>query len=172
CRNLLIYLDSSLQRKVIPALHYALNPDGFLFLGASESAGGFTDLFEPLEKLHQIYSRKSSPTRAFHLPLRESFPLFEENSGTKSLQKQERAAASSSRNVQDTFRGDLTAESEAERLVAKRFAPPGVIVNSDLQILHFRGETGEFLKPPSGKATLDLLKMAREGLMMPLRNAI
>ena len=65
CRNLLIYLEPSLQKKAMPTFHYALKPEGFLLLGASESIGGFTDLFEPVDKKHKIYSRKPAPTRRF-----------------------------------------------------------------------------------------------------------
>ena len=70
CRNLLIYLEPTLQRKALPTFHYALKPQGFLFLGASESIAGFTDLFEPVDKKHKIYSRKAAPTPTFHLPVR------------------------------------------------------------------------------------------------------
>src|SRR5216683_1564460 len=72
CRNLLIYLEPSLQQKALPTFHYALKPDGFLFLGASESIGSFTELFEPVDKKHKIYSRKAVPTPAFHLPEKRS----------------------------------------------------------------------------------------------------
>src|SRR5580698_1935773 len=71
CRNLLIYLDANLQKKALPTFHYALKPEGFLFLGASESVSGFTDLFEPVDKKQKIYSRKSAPTPAFHLPMKK-----------------------------------------------------------------------------------------------------
>ena len=71
CRNLLIYLEPSLQQKLLPTFHYALKPDGFLFLGASESIGGFTELFEPVDKKNKIYSKKAAPTPAFHLPVRK-----------------------------------------------------------------------------------------------------
>src|SRR6185437_13305191 len=71
CRNLLIYLEPSLQQKLLPSFHYALKSDGFLFLGASESIGGFTDLFEPVDKKNKIYSKKAAATRAFELPLRK-----------------------------------------------------------------------------------------------------
>ncbi len=69
CRNLMIYLEPSLQKKMLPTFHYALKPDGFLFLGASESIGGFTDLFEPVGKKHKIFSKKAAPTGAFQLPV-------------------------------------------------------------------------------------------------------
>src|SRR5229473_3385440 len=70
CRNLLIYLEPSLQKKALPTFHYALKPEGVLFLGASESIGSFTDLFEPADKKYKIYSKKAAPTPAFHLPLK------------------------------------------------------------------------------------------------------
>ena len=68
CRNLLIYVGPSLQTRAIPTFHYALKPNGILFLGASESVGGFTELFEPVDKKYKIYSRKAAPTPAFHMP--------------------------------------------------------------------------------------------------------
>ena len=70
CRNLLIYLEPSLQKRALPTFHYALKPGGFLFLGGSESIGSFADLFEPVDKKHKIYSKKAAPTQAFHLPVR------------------------------------------------------------------------------------------------------
>src|SRR5207247_2506891 len=68
CRNLLIYLDSNLQKKVMPTFHYALKPKGCLFLGASETIGTFTNLFEQMDKKHKIYFRKPGPSPALHLP--------------------------------------------------------------------------------------------------------
>ena len=70
CRNLMIYLEPSLQKKVLPTFHYALKPEGYLFLGASESIGGFTELFEPVDKKQKIFSRKPAQTRVFHLPVK------------------------------------------------------------------------------------------------------
>jgi two-component system CheB/CheR fusion protein len=70
CRNLMIYLEPSLQKKVLPTFHYALKPEGYLFLGASESVGGFTELFEPVDKKQKIFSRKAAQTRVFHLPVK------------------------------------------------------------------------------------------------------
>lgn len=68
CRNLLIYLEPSSQKKALPTFHYALKPAGVLFLGASESIGGFSHLFEPVDKKHKIYSRKVAITPALRLP--------------------------------------------------------------------------------------------------------
>ncbi len=70
------------------------------------------------------------------------------------------------------FRGELNAQREADRIAVSQFAPPGVLINDELQVLQFRGPTGAYLEPPAGKASFDVLKMAREGLMLPLRAAI
>src|SRR5437870_10994650 len=66
CRNLLIYLEQDLQRKILPTIHYALKPGGFLFLGESESLGSFADLFEPVDKKHKIFSKKPGLTAHPH----------------------------------------------------------------------------------------------------------
>ncbi len=164
CRNLLIYLEPGLQRKAIPTFHYALNPEGYLVLGASESISGFTELFEPVDKKHKIYSKKQAHTPAVHLPARrghgeEPRPL---------LPKQERGAPARP----EDSRGELNAQREADRITVTQFAPPAVLINADLQVIQFRGPTGAFLEPPLGKASFDVLKMAREGLMLPLRSVI
>lgn len=168
CRNLLIYLEPDLQKKLVPVFHYALKPQGFLFLGASESVGGFTDLFGPVDKKQKIYSRKAGPTPHFQLPVRkergETSPNlppripFPQGKVTEELLPQ--------------MRGELNAQREADRLTVNRFAPPGALINDEMQILQFRGPVNSYLQPPSGKATFDVLKMAREGLMLPLRSAI
>jgi two-component system CheB/CheR fusion protein len=167
CRNLLIYLEPILQQKAMPTFHYALKPTGFLLLGASESIGSFTDLFEPLDKKHKIYTRKPAPTPALHLAATRSRPADSAARAMLPMRSVARYEAS------DEFRGsELTAQREADRVTVNQFAPPGVLVDAQLQILQFRGPTGAFLEPPAGKASFDVLKMAREGLMLPLRAAI
>ena len=169
CRNLLIYFEPGLQKKVFPVFHYALKPGGFLYLGASESVGGFTELFEPLDKKHKIYTKKAAPTYSLHLPVRK--PRTEPSSLSRRIrvplqyQADEAGAA-------EGFRGELSAQREADRISVKQFAPPAVLINADLQILQFRGPTGAYLEPPTGKASFDLLKMARQGLVLPLRSVI
>ncbi|MDN5871885.1 MAG: PAS domain S-box protein, partial [Nitrococcus sp.] len=161
CRNLLIYLEPSLQKKAIPTFHYALKPGRFLWLGASESIGGCTDLFEPLDKKHKIYVKKAAPVPAFHLPLRKEH-------GERGLPPLPTVRSEPA----EGLRGELNAQREADRVVVNRYTPPGVLVNDELQVLQFRGATSRYLAPPSGKASFDVLKMARKGLMLPLREAI
>jgi two-component system CheB/CheR fusion protein len=167
CRNLLIYLEPSLQRKAIPTFHYALKPQGFLLLGASESVSGFTELFEPVDKKNKIYSKKPAPTQAFHLPVRKEHG---ENAPYPRpplpMHQPMEADLPEGANV------ELNAQREADRITVSQFAPPAVLVNAELQVLQFRGPTGAFLEPPTGKASFDVLKMAREGLLVPLRSAI
>ncbi|MBL9186204.1 MAG: PAS domain S-box protein [Opitutaceae bacterium] len=169
CRNLMIYLEPSLQRKVLPTFHYALKPGGFLFLGASESIGGFTELFAPVDKKQKLFVKKTAPTLAFHLPVKTA-------PGTRTpAGKNLRAPAlppPKAGTAADAFRGELNAEREADRVTVNQFAPPGVLIDASLQILQFRGSTGPYLEPPTGKASFDLLKMARAGLMLPLRATI
>ena len=168
CRNLLIYLEPSLQKQAMPTFHYALKPGGFLFLGASESIGAFTDLFEPADKKHKIYVKKAAPTSTFHLPLKRD-RAERPSPDVKPPLRMEQGRGT----PPEEFRTELSSQREADRVTVNQFAPPGVLINADLQVLQFRGPTSAYLQPPStGKASFDILKMAREGLLLPLRAAI
>jgi len=167
CRNLLIYLEPSLQKKAIPTFHYALKPQGFLFLGASESTGGYTDLFELVDKKHKIYSKKAALAQALHLPVKKDRGEQPSPGPRASLPIGKGRAE-----PPESLRGEVNAQREADRVTVNQFAPPGVLINAQLQILQFRGPTSAYLQPPTGTASFDVLKMAREGLMLPLRAAI
>jgi two-component system CheB/CheR fusion protein len=156
CRNLLIYLSSTLQRRVIPAFHYALNTDGYLVLGASESVGRFTDMFHLVDPKNRIYTRVNTVVRAY--------PHF-----TKLNPSVSSAAPTLSR---QTVIGAADLQREVDRLLIHRYAPPGVLVSEDLEVLQFRGRTGPYLEPAPGEACFDLLRMARESLFSPLRFAV
>ena len=170
CRNLLIYLEPSVQQKALPTFHYALKPQGFLILGASESIGGFTDLFEPVDRKHKIFSKKSAPTPAFHMPVRKE--QAERTSPRPLPPLPMRPLGPLGVEPPESVRGELNAQREADRIAVTQFAPPAVLINENCHVLQFRGPTGAYLEPPAGRASFDLLKMARGGLMLPLRNAI
>ncbi len=172
CRNLLIYLEPSLQKKALPTFHYALKPEGVLFLGASESISGFTDLFEPLDRKHKLYSRKTAVTPAFHLPMKKEPGQARRVVAPSVTRPAGWGQFAPLAGQPEDLRGELNAQREADRVMVNQFAPPGVLINAELQILQFRGPTAAWLKPPTGKASFDVLKMAREGLMLPLRAAI
>lgn len=161
CRNLLIYIEPSLQKKMMPMFHYALKPRGYLFLGASESVGPFTDLFALVNKKHKIYCKRSGPSPA--LQLRSP---HDGGSAKKHVAAPELAA------ITPAFSLELNAQREADRVTRNRYAPPGVLVDAQFQVLQFRGDTSQFLKPASGQASFNVLKMAREGLRIPLRSAL
>src|SRR4030095_11056135 len=161
CRNLLIYLEPSLQKKALPIFHYALKPEGFLFLGASESIGSFTNLFEPADKKHKIYSKRAAPTQALHLPVKKERGE-QPSPGPRVLLPRVNGRAE----LPEGLRSELNAQREADRVTVNQFAPPGVLINAELQILQFRGPTSAYLQPTTGKASFDVLKMAREGLML------
>jgi two-component system CheB/CheR fusion protein len=166
CRNLLIYLEASGQKKAIPSFHYALKPGGYLLLGASESVGSFTHLFDPMDRKHKIYAKKPASILALHLPVKED---RDEAAVPRPRAAMQRPGGQQSPEGQ---RGELNAQREADRITVSQFAPPGVLVNAELQVLQFRGATGAFLEPPTGKPSFDVLKMARGGLVLPLRSAI
>jgi len=162
CRNVLIYIEQQRQRKLVPMLHYALKPQGFLFLGSSETIGSYRDLFEAEDAKHKIYSKKLAPVRVDAAIIGAGAP-------TTSTSYLERRAERTREGMPDSA-GEL--QREADRILLSRYAPAGVLVNDDLDVLQFRGDTGMYLAPAPGKASLNLLKMAREGLMVALRGAI
>ena len=155
CRNVLIYLGATLQKRVLSIFHYALKPNAFLVLGASETIGSHLDLFGLADKKHKIYKKKSALVRISEFPLEY---------GAGRLESAKRPAA------QQRSRSELA--SEVDRIILDRFAPAGVVVTDSFQIVQFRGQTGTYLEAPPGAATLNVLKMAREGLMLELRSAL
>jgi two-component system CheB/CheR fusion protein len=159
CRNLMIYLEPALQKKIIPTFHYALKPNGFLFLGASETVGPNTDLFATVDKKHKVYSRKPAATRPFSVQLPSGHAAR--------LKPVPPITTLASREGLE-----LDAQREADRITLSKYAPAGVLINADLEVLQFRGMTSPYLSPASGRASFNVLKMAREGLMLPLRTAI
>ncbi|HEY6562488.1 MAG TPA: chemotaxis protein CheB, partial [Polyangiaceae bacterium] len=150
CRNLLIYLQPSVQKKVLRKFHHALNPTGHLLLGSSETVGDAPELFSPLDRKHKIYvKRPGSPQTALEV-------------GFRSRERVEPART----------RPPLSWQALADRKVLELYGPPGVVVTEKLDILQFRGHTGPFLDPAAGAATLNVLKVARFELRMGLTRAL
>ncbi|HZW94529.1 MAG TPA: chemotaxis protein CheB [Candidatus Eremiobacteraceae bacterium] len=156
CRNLLIYLGPILQRRVIPALHYALKPGGFLMLGTAENLGGFADHFGLVDKKDKIYRKRKTTAR-----LTTYFGKEDHIPGWRSEAKLVRDLPS-----------PFTVEREVERLLLERFIPASIVVNEQLEIVQFHGKTGAYLEPPAGSPSFSLAKMAREGLLVDLRAAL
>ncbi len=157
CRNLLIYFEPELQNRLLPAFHYALNPGGILFLSPSESTGKFTELFAPVNRKWKIYGVRQhlSPART---PARYPLPAAgHELSGTFAPARVPRET-----NFADLTRG----------ILLQSYAPPSVIIDDDGNALYIYGDTGKYLRPAPGQASLNIIQMAREGLQPALRKAI
>ena len=157
CRNLLIYLEPVLQQRVLPLVHYALNPGGFLWLGSAETIGNFDNLFEVLDSRHRIYRARSGSGQG-SLPL-ASMRTPTSYRGPPAVRPTEPVVP------RDPAR-------DADRLLLARYVPAAVLVNGDAEALQFRGDTGPYLLLGGGKPSLNLYKMARDGLLVPLRESI
>ncbi len=154
CRNLLIYLMPALQQKIVPLLHYTLNPGGVLFLGHAETIGTATDLFEPIDAKVRLYRRSAKVVR----PNLGLFPTSTEPLRTGASVQQKQAS-------------DELLPTAAEQLILKQCAPPAVIVDRAGDIVYINGRTGRYLEPAAGKTNWNIFSMAREGLRQVLRDA-
>ena len=157
CRNLLIYLDATIQRRVMQIFHYSLRPTGFLMLGPSESVGQATDLFELTDKHHRIYARNAAPAGSA-VVIRAGTPYDR----TREATGQEASAPLETDSVQR----------EADRLLLARFAPASLLVDEALNILQVRGETGPYLELASGTPSLNLHRVARPELLVEIIPAV
>jgi two-component system, chemotaxis family, CheB/CheR fusion protein len=157
CRNLLIYLEAHLQKKLIPLFHYALNPDGLLFLGSSESIASFGDLFVPLDKKVKLFQWRDVPDATYTA----EFPVLRELAG-------HHARPAPALPPADAAIGNM-----AERVLMRELVPPTVLIHERGDVVHIHGRTGLFLEPPQGSPlTPNIYNMAREGLQVSLAAAI
>ncbi|MGD8569095.1 MAG: chemotaxis protein CheB [Gammaproteobacteria bacterium] len=156
CRNLLIYIEPAIQKKIIPLFHFALKPSGFLLLGPSETIGREFGLFEPVSKSMRIYRRIGASQR-----VNVDFPLVFPDEGIRSvgtaIRKPERHPDP----------GELARETLLEN-----FAPAAVLINRKYEILYFYGPTSDYLELPTGEPVHDLMMMVRQGLRTKLRGAV
>ncbi|MEK6302035.1 MAG: chemotaxis protein CheB [Acidobacteriota bacterium] len=156
CRNLLIYFGAAIQKNIMPIFHYALKPSGFLVLGSSETVGTFADLFALVDRKQKIYSKKSTPsglgiklnpiTRARAIPAVESGKIPDS--------------------------GEFSVRTEVDRILLSRYAPAGVVIDDEMEIIEIRGHTGPYLEPAPGEVSFNLPRMARDGLGLELRALI
>jgi two-component system CheB/CheR fusion protein len=162
CRNLLIYLDADLQKRLIPLFHYALNPNGTLFLGSSEGVGDFHDLFHAIDRKAKLYQRKPD----FHGMQRTAPSRFLPAPGMSEV-------TSTLVGSKASFTGKLPLRELTEQALLKALAPPSALVNRTGDILYLHGRTGQYLEPASGETGVsNILKMAREGLRQDLAGAL
>ncbi|MBI5331699.1 MAG: PAS domain-containing protein [Betaproteobacteria bacterium] len=158
CRNLMIYLEPELQNRLLPAFHYALKPGGVLFLSPSESTGNHPDLFAALNRKWKFYRAIASAasTRAV-MAGGLSWAAQGGNKTPEEVVKKTR----------ETNFAELT-----RRMLLQSYAPASVVTDAKGNLLFVHGETGKYLRPAPGQASLNLIDMAREGLQLELRAAL
>jgi two-component system CheB/CheR fusion protein len=154
CRNVLIYLGTALQQRLMSTFHYALKPSGYLALGISETVGTATDLFDPLDRKQKVYARKAG--EAVHLDFARYREVHAEPTPPQPLE----------------WSTSPEFQRKIDQLLLSRYSPPGVVVDAGLRILQFRGHTAPFLQHAAGEANLNLLKMSHPGLGMEVQKLI
>lgn len=160
CRNLLIYLTSELQKKVLPLFHYALNDDGLLFLGTSETVGEFHTHFSTVDRKGKLYRRIKgdlgfSPLTGAHVY--PSAPDRKIDVGNKETGRIQRTSS-----YRDLIEG----------MIMSQYSPVGVLANEKGEVVYVHGRTGKYLEPAVGDASWNLIAMAREGLRLELASAL
>ena len=149
CRNLLIYMEAELQKKILGLFYYCINPEGIMILGSSESLGKQSNLFTPVDAKLRIFRRSNNALSP------ELFDFPSSFSRSKMINIEKQIPASLTPNIQML----------ADQLLLKNFSPPGVLVNLDGDIIYISGRTGKYLEPAVGKANLNIFAMLREGLL-------
>ncbi|MCY7308189.1 MAG: PAS domain-containing protein [Rhodoferax sp.] len=161
CRNLLIYFDATLQRRLLPLFHYSLRPGGLLLLGSSETTGSQRSLFEPVESKLRLYLRRHTQSAAGPEFLLKSFPPLLKLTKETPMPSSPNAAQS----------GD-SLQAAADQVLLQVHAPPAVVVNAAGDIVYISGRTGKYLEPAAGKANWNFHAMVRESLREPLAKAL
>ncbi len=157
CRNLMIYLDATLQKKIIPVFHYTLNPGGVLHLGTSESIGEFRDLFAPIDSKWKVYKRQEGMSSG----------IGGYSKGT-AYERPELIGPEAAHPLP----APTDVQALAEKAILDGYTPSAVLVNDRYEILHFVGRTEKYLLPPTGKPSFNILTMARSDLKYKLTTAL
>jgi two-component system, chemotaxis family, CheB/CheR fusion protein len=161
CRNLLIYLEPVLQNKVISLFHYAARPEGFLLLGTSEGVTSVTSLFSLENRAYKIFTKKATAARQV-----VTFSL------NRQTERHDPGALRVPIRQGDPNWNYLEAQKEFDRRLLTQFSPATAFINEDFEIIHTRGNVSRYLKLATGRASLNVLKMAREGILLDLRHAL
>ncbi|MFT7401162.1 MAG: two-component system CheB/CheR fusion protein [Hydrogenophaga sp.] len=161
CRNLLIYFDATLQRRLLPLFHYSLRPGGLLLLGSAETVGSFGQLFEPVEAKLRLYLRRQATSAAGPELLLRSFPPL-----SKITKEPPVAPSPNAAQYGDSL------QAAADHVLLQLHAPPAVVVNAEGDIVYISGRTGKYLEPAAGKANWNFHAMVRDKLREPVAHAL
>jgi two-component system CheB/CheR fusion protein len=158
CRNVLIYLTSELQKKIIPIFHYSLNPHGVLFLGPAESVGSFSDSFNSLDNKWKIFQRKEGASSLGNMI---DFPFHVANQHNKNM-KTQLPVKNFKNPMAETF----------HKILLESFTPTSLLLNDRGDILYINGNTSRFMQISSGEAIFNIHRLAKDELKYVLGNAI
>ncbi|MFO7604427.1 MAG: chemotaxis protein CheB [Gammaproteobacteria bacterium] len=161
CRNLLIYFDSELQRRLLPLFHYSLRSGGVLLLGSSETVGRLGYLFTPIHAKLRLYLRQDNVRISMPNTLLNTLP-----SQTRTNEEQPVPTTTISKPSTDNL------QAAADHILLQVYAPAAVVLNSDGDIVYISGHTGKYLEPAAGKANWNFHAMLRDGLGGPLVQAL
>ncbi len=165
CCNLFIYLDNPAQKKVVSTFHYALQDDGFLMLGKSENISQSANLFTAVSKKYKIFSRKKNTgTR--------TLPALMPRYAQQTISETNILTTNTTKTKHNTSVNHNGLDNAIDAVLVSEFMPASVVINHQMEIVQFRGTTDLFLTHPKGKATFNILKMARPEIAFELRNAI
>ena len=156
CRNMLIYMEAELQKKLMALFHYSLNADGIMLLGSAENENSNNSIFTSIDTKLKLYKRSVPSATTELLDFPSSF-------SHKKIQSAETVKA---------IKANDSIQALADELLLQRFAPASVLINEVGDILYITGRTGKYLEPAAGKANMNIYNMAREGLSTHLMGAI
>jgi two-component system CheB/CheR fusion protein len=157
CRNLLIYMDQVLQKKILPLFHYTLNQNGILFLGSSESIGEFSDLFIPVDNKWKIFKRQGD--------------LFKRDVYYHTIPFHDQVVPHPKSDAQKVIR-EIDIRGLVQKVILEDYSPPCVLINEKYEILYFSGDTDKYLMPPVGEPNFNILEMAREDIRYKISTAL
>lgn len=158
CRNLLIYLDTKLQKKLLPIFHYSLKEKGILILGTSESIGQDSRIFTTLDKKWKVFRKVLSTV---------DYPVMV---STDAVESSYRASIEASDKIKKTE--EISALQLVESILRQSNTPPCAIINDQNDVIYIHGRTGQFLEPAEGKMSVNILELVRSGIRQKLSEAI
>ena len=160
CRNLMIYFNQTAQERVLETFHFALKPNGYLFLGSSESIDGAGDLYSAFSREQRIFqARQTSPRISYPVPDLSPSLRFDQLPPTNEIRESDNLL------LERISYGDLHGR------ILEQFAPPSIIVNEKFDIVHVSPKAGRFLQI-SGEVSGNLFKLIRPDLRLAVSNAV
>jgi two-component system CheB/CheR fusion protein len=166
CRNVLIYLDRAVQRQILELFHFALRPDGYLFLGSAESADAADDLFSVVDKKHRVYRARKIVNRAKQATAFPSLAL----TNTTTFDEAQSSVVSAGPPVPQERRN--FSFSALHQRVLEEYAPPSVIVDRESAIVHLSDNAGRFLRHAGGEPSTNIMSVVVPELRLDLRTTL